>query len=90
MVVRLCLFVLLGFVGGAIVLNALIVLGWLRHGASPYDLSFLHIDWVLHPELPYWQAHMVNLTVACVGLVMIVAAAWNVAVTVSRFLSRSA
>ena len=57
--------------GSAVLLYALTVLGWLRHGASPIDMTFLHLDWVLRPELPYWQAHITNLAIACVGLGMV-------------------
>jgi hypothetical protein len=57
--------------GSAVLLYALTVLGWRRHGASPIDMTFLHLDWVLRPELPYWQAHMANLAIACVGLGMV-------------------
>lgn len=63
--------VVLTISGSAVLLYALAVLGWRRHGASPIDMRFLHLDWVLRPELPHWQAHMANLAIACVGLGMV-------------------
>jgi hypothetical protein len=71
MLVRFFQSIVLTIGGGAVLLYALTVLGWRRHGASPIDMTFLHLDWVLRPELPYWQAHMANLAIACIGLGMV-------------------
>lgn len=45
-------------------------LGWRAHGLSWYDLSFLHLNWIFHPKLPYWNAHMQNL-VGLLGVVTV-------------------
>jgi hypothetical protein len=64
---------ILGLVGiGSLVLFfGATSLGWRAHGASIFDLTFLHLDWVWQPDLPYWSAHMRNLMVALAGLLMI-------------------
>jgi len=49
-------------------------LGWLRHGAGIADLRFLDLDWIFQPSLPYWAAHMQNLTQSFMGLLGIGAA----------------
>ena len=48
----------------------LIRLGWRAHGLSWYDLSFLHLNWIFHPKLPYWNAHMQNLA-GLLGVVIV-------------------
>jgi hypothetical protein len=67
MLVRFFQSIVLTIGGGAVLLYALTVLGWRRHGASPIDMTFLHLDWMLRPELPYWQAHMANLAIEAAG-----------------------
>lgn len=51
--------------------GGLVVLGWRRHGASPLDFTFLHLEWIFQPELPYWGAHMSNLATVGTGLVLV-------------------
>jgi len=58
--------------GLALALISLVRLGWGRHGASPMDLSFLHLDWVFQPGLPYWGAHMNNLATMLGGLALVI------------------
>jgi hypothetical protein len=55
--------------GGPLLFLGLIRLGWRRHGASPVDFAFLHLDWVVQPQLPYWFAHMQNLMLAGAGVI---------------------
>jgi ABC-type antimicrobial peptide transport system permease subunit len=47
-------------------------LGWCRHGTSPQDFGFLHLDWVFQPGLPYWAAHMNNLATMLAGLTLLI------------------
>jgi hypothetical protein len=54
----------------------IIRLGWRRHGATWTDLGFLHLDWILQPDLPYWPAHMFNLAVVLVGMIAVVFGSW--------------
>jgi len=61
--------------GGVLLFVGLISLGWQRHGASSADIGFLHLDWIFHPELAYWSAHMSNLAIVLAGLICIVAGA---------------
>ena len=56
--------------GAAWTFLSLVRLGLLRHGNL--SLSFLHLDWILQPDLPYWGAHMANLLNLAVGLVWII------------------
>lgn len=72
-VVKVVVGLLLIGLGGPLLFLGLIRLGWRRHGASPLDVSFLHLDWTYQPQLPYWFAHMANLALASVGLVAVVA-----------------
>ncbi|WP_315832579.1 hypothetical protein [Bradyrhizobium prioriisuperbiae] len=65
---------LIGF-GSPLLFLGLTRLGWRRHGASPLDISLLHLDWIFQPQPPYWFAHMANLAVACAGLIAILAGA---------------
>jgi hypothetical protein len=57
--------------GGIATLIGLIRLGWRRHGASMIDLGFLHLDWVGRPSLPYWRAHVANLSIFAGGIASI-------------------
>lgn len=57
--------------GLVITLGGMVVLGWRRHGAGPLDFTFLHLDWIFQPELPFWKAHMANLTTVLIGLVLV-------------------
>ena len=72
---RIVIWLLVGGLGslfGALVTYAgLVRLGWRRHGASPTDLSFLHLDWIFQPKLPYWSAHMQNLATVLVGILLV-------------------
>ena len=61
--------------GGPVLFLGLISLGWRRHGASPVDFTFLHLDWIVQPQLPYWSAHMANLALAGAGAVVVAAGA---------------
>ena len=61
--------------GGPLLFLGLVRLGWRRHGASPVDFKFLHLDWIVQPQLPHWSAHIANLTLACAGIVVLVAGA---------------
>ena len=47
---------------------ALSRLGWRNHGVSPYDFSFLHLNWIFQPSLPFWSAHIANLGILVIGL----------------------
>jgi hypothetical protein len=67
--------ILLLGLGGVILFTGLIVLGWQRHGAAAADLRFLHLDWILQPELPYWSAHIFDLSATFGGLIGVVAGA---------------
>ena len=46
-------------------------LGWRSHRSPATDLHFLHLDWVANTAAPYWRAHVENLLVLSVGLLMI-------------------
>lgn len=56
--------------GLAITYFGLVRLGWMRHCASPWDLSFLHLEWALQPALPYWCPHVENLGMLVVGVLL--------------------
>lgn len=72
-VVKAVIGLLLIGLGGPLLFLGLVRLRWRRHGASPADVSFLHLDWIFQPQLPYWSAHMSNLAMACAGLIALVA-----------------
>ena len=74
---------LLMVVGALVLLAGVIRLGWMRHGAAVSDLRFLHLDWVLRPELPYWLPHMLNLATLLLGLMLVAAGLW-LAITLVR------
>lgn len=74
-VVKAMIGFLLTGLGGPLLYLGLVRLGWRRHGASPADVGFLHLDWIFQPQLPYWSAHMANLAVACAALIAILAGA---------------
>ena len=61
--------------GGPLLFVGLISLGWRRHGTSPFDFGFLHLDWIAQPQLPYWSAHIGNLALASTGAIALVAGA---------------
>ncbi len=61
--------------GGPLLFLGLIRLGWRRHGTSPVDFTFLHLDWIVQPQLPYWFAHMQNLALAGAGVIALAAGA---------------
>jgi hypothetical protein len=69
--------------GGPLLFLGLIRLGWRRHGTSPVDFAFLHLDWIVQPQLPYWFAHMQNLTLAGAGAI---ALATGAALLLNQFL----
>lgn len=52
--------------------SSLVRMGWMRHGAPAWDLSFLHLDWVFRPALPYWQGHVVNLGGLVLGVLLMI------------------
>lgn len=69
-----CIVGLLLFGVGIVVFAAgMFRLGWGVHGKSLLDFRFLHLDWIFQPDLPYWKAHMANLSTALVGLLCITA-----------------
>lgn len=59
--VLIIIFFLLASVGFWTSLWALVRLGWRRHGASPIDLSFFHLGWIVDYQQSYWFSHMTNL-----------------------------
>jgi len=61
--------------GGALLVLGLVRLGWRRHGAWPSDLSFLHLGWIVQPQLPGWSTHMSNLAIMGAGLIVLVTGA---------------
>lgn len=70
-VVKALVGVLLIGSGSPLLVLGLVRLGWRRHGASPADLTFLHLDWIVQPQLPGWSSHMVNLAMTCAGLIVL-------------------
>ena len=74
--------------GGLLLLFGLFRLGWRRHGTSPVDFRFLHLDWIVQPELPYWFAHMQNLALAVAGMVVILGGAVMILQLVRELLRR--
>ncbi|MFH1464172.1 MAG: hypothetical protein ABIO70_07285 [Pseudomonadota bacterium] len=58
---------LAAILGVGLIYLGLVRLGWCRHGASPLDFSFLHLDWLLRPSLPFWRAHMENFATFAAG-----------------------
>ena len=62
--------VIIAFLGLVVMFYGLKVLGWGRHGTSPLDFSFLHLDWIFQPELPYWSAHLFNLLIVLIGFIL--------------------
>ena len=69
MLARLLVGSILATVGFWVAILGLMRLGWGSHGASPTDLRFLHLDWIVDPSLPFWRAHIVDLSLLVVGLV---------------------
>lgn len=70
-IVKALVGILLMALGGPLLVLGLVRLGWRRHGASPADLTFLHLDWIVQPQLPGWPAHMANVAMACAGLIVL-------------------
>ena len=66
--------ILAGF-GCVLLLAGLFSLGWMRHGKSPSDLDFLHLDWTWKTGLPYWSVHMANLAFVIVGIGFVIGSA---------------
>jgi hypothetical protein len=62
--------VITAFLGLVVIFYGLTILGWRRHGTSPLDFSFLHLDWIFQPELPYWCAHLFNLMIVLIGFIL--------------------
>jgi hypothetical protein len=56
---------------------SLVRLGWLRHGRRIWNADFLHLDWILQPDLPYWGAHMGNLLHLAIGVACILGALYR-------------
>ena len=59
--------ILASVLGVGLIYLGLTRLGWCRHGASPLDLGFLHLDWLFHPSLPQWSAHAENFATFAAG-----------------------
>jgi hypothetical protein len=63
--------------GGALLVGLLFLavgltrMGWRRHGASPFDLGFLHLDTLLDPTMPGRLPHLENLATAGLGLLLV-------------------
>lgn len=62
--------------GLVVALHGLTRLGWRRHETSALDLGFLHLDWMSQTNLPYWSAHVSNLSIFLVGSILVVAGLW--------------
>ncbi len=73
LLLALLVFGLVG-VGCLMLFFGLVRLGWRTHGAPIYDLGFLHLEWVLRPDLPQWEAHISNLSFLALGLLLIAVA----------------
>ncbi len=58
--------------GLVLTFSSLVRMGWMRHGSSTWDLSFLHPDWLVDPSLPHWQGHVVNFGFFVLGLVLLI------------------
>ena len=57
--------------GLVLTFSSLVRMGWMRHGSPAWDLSFLHLDWVFRPALPYWQGHVVNFGFLVLGVILL-------------------
>ncbi len=57
--------------GLGLTFSSLVRMGWMRHGAPAWDLSFLHLDWVFRPALPNWPGHVVNFGFLVVGVLLL-------------------
>ena len=73
---KVCFALVFGCLGGLLFFFGLVRLGWMRHGASLADLSFLHLDWVFQPHLSYWVPHMKNLSTMFTGLAALIGAVY--------------
>ncbi|MAE29912.1 MAG: hypothetical protein CMJ87_13170 [Planctomycetes bacterium] len=69
--VRVLVALLVSILGLVLASSSLVRMGWMRHGASGWDFSFLHLDWLVRPALPYWQSHAVNAGFLALGLVLL-------------------
>jgi hypothetical protein len=65
---------LAGSAGAAAAIASVVRLGWRRHGADPTDLAFLHPEIVTNPSDPAWTAHIGNLALMALGLILALAA----------------
>lgn len=73
LLLALLVFGLVG-IGSLMLFFGLVRLGWRTHGGSIYYFSFLHLEWVLRPDLPQWKAHVCNLSFLVIGLLLIAVA----------------
>lgn len=58
-----------GFVG---LFTSLLRLGWLRHRDSPWDLTFLHLNWLFHIQESYWLPHLNNILFLVFSVIAII------------------
>lgn len=58
-----------GFVG---LFTSLLRLGWLRHRNSPWDLTFLHLNWLFHIQESYWLPHLNNILFLVISVIAII------------------
>jgi hypothetical protein len=65
---------LLAGIGFLFFVFGIIRLGWRRHGASPFDFQFLHLDWIFRPDTAAWRPHMANLFFLAIGMLLLFAA----------------
>jgi hypothetical protein len=56
----------------------LVRLGWRRHGDG--GLGFLHPEVLLHPDVPWWGAHVANLALLGAGVALTLGAAVYLAI----------
>ena len=57
----------------ALALYGALRMGWMRHGTSPWSSEFLHLSWVFDPSAPSRRAHLMNLLVFALGVILIAA-----------------
>lgn len=58
-----------GFVG---LFTSLLRLGQLRHRNSPWDLTFLHLNWLFHIQESYWLPHLNNILFLVISVIAII------------------
>ena len=89
---KTCLALGVGCFGFLVAFFGLARIGMLWHFVNRgVNLDFLHLDWVLQPDLEYWGSHMMNLLTVVIGLMLMAGSArWLIRRLLAWRSSRSA